>query len=281
MHNFQSVTTKFLVQHTWCKCERECHHGLTIKLSFVQISLQYCFRELRFFLGGGGGVCLGALLQSFSRGFVISHLRYVSHPFLHQKVCQQSSWTIAKNGLRVQLKRLTLKNNLNESWQTILQRESCYVSCRECIFSRGNVNLSEEYAYVYKVSKLCHFCSLSFFFSKESRSTMMDRRFSFTKFSFSRPPKNIALAMKFTACPRDPVAFHLRMLSALLCTGKTKATCHSCLGTDVARSTIAMSTSTSAGNPCFLPEKLLCRHFSRYLSLRLFSLLCWSPKGKN
>ena len=55
---------------------------------------------------------------------------------------------------------------------------------------------------------------------------------------------------------------------------KTLATCHSRLG--VAPCTIGMSTSIWAGNPCFLRQKLLWRHFSRF-----FSLLCWAHKRKN
>ena len=42
-----------------------------------------------------------------------------------------------------------------------------------------------------------------------------------------------------------------------------------------------MSTSITAGNPCFLRQKLLWRHFSRSLSMWLFSFLCWAHERKN
>ena len=65
--------------------------------------------------------------------------------------------------------------------------------------------------------------------------------------------------------------------SCLQC--KTLATCHSRLG--AAPCTIGMSTSISAGNLCFIRQKLLWRHFSRSLSMWFFSLLCWALKWKN
>ena len=60
---------------------------------------------------------------------------------------------------------------------------------------------------------------------------------------------------------------------------KKLATCHSCLG--VAPCTIRMVMFISAGNPCFLRQKLLWRHFSRSLSMWFLSLLCRAHKQKN
>ena len=82
----------------------------------------------------------------------------------------------------------------------------------------------------------------------------------------------------FMACPRDLMA------NSAARSAKTwpPVTCHSCLSRlGVAPCTIGMSTSMSAGNPCFLRQKLLWRHFSRSLPMWFFSLLCWAHKRKN
>ena len=155
-----------------------------------------------------------------------------------------------------------------------MQREFFFVSCRESFLGQGSEEMSKEHAC--KVSRQCHFCTWSFFQKKVTQrwwtDILLPRSISLL---ISRPPWNYLLLLCIYGMPTW-------FDGEFSCSQRKKlATCHSRLcRLGVAPCTIGMSTSISAGNPWFLRQKLLWRHFSRSLSMRFFSLLCWAHKRK-
>ena len=123
-------------------------------------------------------------------------------------------------------------------------------------FGQGSEEMSKECAR--KVSRPCHFHTLSFFQKKVTQRWWTDIRIFFPEV-FPSPPSLESLAVAMGLWHAHPIRWRFS------CSGrKNMATCHSRLG--VAQCTIGMSTSTSAGNPSSR-QKLLWCHFSRSLSI--------------
>ena len=147
-----------------------------------------------------------------------------------------------------------------KSGQKFFQREFFFVSCRESFFGQGSEEMSKEHAC--KVSRQCHFCTWSFFRKKVTQRRWTDillpRSISLL---ISRPPWNYLLLLCIYGMPT-------RFDGEFSCSQRKKlATCQSRLcRLGVAPCTIGMSTSISAGNPCFLRQSS-CDVISRNLFL--------------
>ena len=135
-----------------------------------------------------------------------------------------------------------MSKNYRKSGQKVLQREFFFVSCGEFFLARAAKKCPKNMSAKFQGRAIF----VPGVFSKEGHSTIMDKHSSSPKSFLSRPPKNYLLLLCIYGMPTRFVG------GVAARSAKKLATCHSRLSRlGVAPCTIGMSTSITAGNPCF------------------------------
>ena len=235
------------------------------------------FLEIAFFWSFVWVPCYKVFAVDFCFSFVHTLLVCFTRFLTLEKISDnnQTEWKLVNDS---DLK-LFLSKNHQKGGRKYLQSEFALCLVQNIVFLAisGNVNISQECAW--KVSKLCHYRSWSFFQKKVVRRWWRD----------AVHPRSISLAalLRITWCCYEfysmPTWFSgVSAARSRLC---VKATCqrspqhqrgfmHDC---DVN----VPHRLSPAGSPCFWHQKLLWRHFSRSLNFYVtFYLLWWAPKGK-
>ena len=150
-----------------------------------------------------------------------------------------------------------------------LERKFRYAFCRDYVGAMAT------WIYVKNTPAKLQSCAI-FLAGGRIPSTVMDRRFSSTRYLFIRPPSNALLCCCYywygmpTHCDRIRSArLHGQNEGHLSFSSRCRrGSLHDC--------NVDFHVD---GKSVFLTSKFLWRQFSRFLSLQFFSLLCWTPEA--